>query len=260
MHLLGEIQGRPSDEFLQDMGLRCCQVCGRSISQRYASGIHPFCWPRKRDVGIDRISFPQHAVQLSSLFEIFIAPIFTKDQLPSELWPLIREEYGKLLAAVTCTSRPDAWDPLPVLEGGRNSGDDCLGKQQARQAWLELLMFPKAVLRQNKRGQRRGQALMFTKSLLLRWRLGERRELWDEAKGRVVQTKRGSMDDNREHCREGVHADVRRLVSLGRPGRAWRHALRPLRANFSLSSPLILGVDRSVRRSLRPQKSRTPSS
>ena len=44
----------------------------------------------------------------------------------------------------------------------------------------------RAVLRQNKRGQRRGQALMFAKSLLIRWRLGERRELWDEAKGRVV--------------------------------------------------------------------------
>ena len=68
---------------------------------------------------------------------------------------------------------------------------------------------------------------MFTKSLLLRWRLGERRELWDEAKGRVVQTKRGSMDDNREHYREGVHADVRRLVSLGRPGRAMKRLVSP---------------------------------
>ena len=29
--------------------------------------------------------------------------------------------------------------------------------------WLELLMFPKAVLRQNKRGQRRGQMLIFIK-------------------------------------------------------------------------------------------------
>ena len=39
-----------------------------------------------------------------------------------------------------------------------------------------ILMFPKAVLRQNKRGQRRGQTL-FTKSLLIRWRLGERRDI-----------------------------------------------------------------------------------
>ena len=133
---------------------------------------------------------------------------------------MVREEYGRLLAVANCTSRPDAWDPLPVSAGGRNIGVDCPNKQRARQTWLELLMFPKAVLRQNKRGQRRGQALMFTKSLLTRWRLGERRELWDEAKGRVIASRKDRTGETQESYREGVHADVRRLVSLGRAGLA----------------------------------------
>ena len=41
MHLLGELQSRSSDEFLQGMGLRCCRVCDRNISQRYISELHP---------------------------------------------------------------------------------------------------------------------------------------------------------------------------------------------------------------------------
>ena len=61
---------------------------------------------------------------------------------------------------------------------------------------------------------------MFTNSLLIRWRLGERRELWDEAKGRVVASRKDRTEEAQENYREGVHADVRRLVSLGRAGRA----------------------------------------
>ena len=147
MHLLGELQGRPSDEVLQDMGLRFCRVCGKSISQRHTSGIHSSYWPKIRDPVRDSFSLPLNETQLPSLSEIFITPIFTKDQLPSELWPMVREEYGRLLAAVNCISRADAWDPLPVSEGGRNIGVDCPNKQRTRQTWLELLMFPEAVLR-----------------------------------------------------------------------------------------------------------------
>ena len=70
------------------------------------------------------------------------------------------------------------------------------------------LMFPKIVPRQNKRDQWRGQALIFTKSLLI-WRLGERRELWDEAKGRVVASKKTRIEEVRENYREGAQADGR---------------------------------------------------
>ena len=103
--LLGEFQGGPSDEVLQDMGLRCCRVCGKSINQRYISGIHSSCWPKVRDPIRDSFSLPLNETQLPSLSEIFTTPIFTKDQLPSELWPMVREEYGRLLLAVNCPSR-----------------------------------------------------------------------------------------------------------------------------------------------------------
>ena len=76
----------------------------------------------------DSFSLPLNETQLPSLSEIFTTPIFIKDQLPSELWPMVREEYDRLLAAVNCISRPDAWDPLPVSEGGRKVGVDCPNK------------------------------------------------------------------------------------------------------------------------------------
>ena len=64
-------------------------------------------------------------------------------------------------------------------------------------------MLPAAVLRQNKRGQRRGQALMFIKPLLIRWQLGERRELWNEAKSRVVASRKDRTEKIQESHREG---------------------------------------------------------
>ena len=51
LHLQGELQGRPEDRFLDEMGLRCCHVCGRTISVRHISGVHPACWPKIRDRG-----------------------------------------------------------------------------------------------------------------------------------------------------------------------------------------------------------------
>ena len=78
-------------------------------------------------------------------------------------------------------------------------------------------MFPKTVLRQNRRGQRRGQALSFTRSLLLRWRLGERRSLWDEA---VMAVERRPLSGAKTLSRDDVCADAGRLVALGRPGQA----------------------------------------
>ena len=41
--------------------------------------------------------------------------------LPISLVPLAREEYGKLVADVLRTSRPDAWNPLEDPEN--HSGD-----------------------------------------------------------------------------------------------------------------------------------------
>ncbi|CAE7592871.1 unnamed protein product [Symbiodinium natans] len=55
---------------------------------------------------------------LPSLHDIFTSPIYTKEHLPAELWPLLREEYGKLLARVNCFAEMTAWDPLPTYAFG----------------------------------------------------------------------------------------------------------------------------------------------
>ena len=40
LHLVGELRGRPSDAWLESLQLRCCRVCGKSISCRIASMVH----------------------------------------------------------------------------------------------------------------------------------------------------------------------------------------------------------------------------
>ena len=108
-------------------------------------------------------------------------------------------------------------------------------------------MFPKSVCRQNKRGQRRGQAIAFTRSLLTRWKMGERQGLWDEAVMAICKCGRKGPKDNNVEQRE---ADVCRLVSLGAPGKLlsawylwdWRKLMILLNKNFWLTSPLIMMI------------------
>ena len=69
--------------------------------------------------------------------------------------------------------------------------------------------------------------MIFAKSLLIRWRLGERRDLWDEAKGRAVALRKNRIGEIQENYREGAHADARRLLSLGRAGRAFKRLISP---------------------------------
>ena len=146
IHLLGEFKGRPADELLQDMGLRCCRACGKNISQRQTSEIHISYWPKIRDPIWDSFSLPMNEIQLPSLSEIFTTPILLRTSSPQSFdqWEG-KSMVGFLLAAVNYSSRSDAWDPFPISEGGRNIGIDCPNKQRARQIWLEFLIFPKAV-------------------------------------------------------------------------------------------------------------------
>ena len=74
---------------------------------------------------------------------------------------------------------------------------------------------------------------MVPKSLLIRWRVGERRELWDEVKGRVIASRKDRIGEIQESYREGIHADRRRLVSLGRTGRALKRLVSPGLATYT---------------------------
>ena len=91
-------------------------------------------------------------------------------------------------------------------------------------------MFPKTVCGQNKQGQRRDQAVAFIRSLLSRWRIGERRGLWDEAVMAVRKRGPGRSQDNTSERRE---ADVCRLVSLGCPGQAAKCSASPGLAEYN---------------------------
>ena len=136
--------------------------------------------------------------------------------------PKTLTEYGKLLAAVNEASRPDAWDYLRMEQGGRGS-QDTEACQAARKAWLELFFFPKCVLRQFRRGQRLQQSYHFTKSLLIRWGLGERQGLWDEA----LQATARKPQTHKHHPPSAAEAgskratEVERLTGLGRASQSF---------------------------------------
>ena len=69
-----------------------------------------------------------------------------------------------------------------------------------------------------------GSALSFTRSLLLRWRLGERRSLWDEA---IMAVECRPLSGAKPLSRKDVCADAGRLVALGRPGQALKRLTSP---------------------------------
>ena len=119
----------------------------RILSIRFASGVHADCWPRVRIA--EGANPPQTAQEnLPSLHDIFTTPIFAKDHLPVELWPQIRSEYARLLAGVVTSNR---WDASPAAVDHDIPSENA-AKERARRVWTELLMVPKSVSRQNKRG------------------------------------------------------------------------------------------------------------
>ncbi len=45
LHLLGELEGKPPVDWMDEHNLTACKVCGFSVSRRVHGGIHPRCWP-----------------------------------------------------------------------------------------------------------------------------------------------------------------------------------------------------------------------
>ena len=212
-HLSGELPGRPTESWFQVNRLGCCNVCGLTISTRVQGQTHPRCHSQR-----DHVLQPPPPHQVSSgdlpdLSAVFCTPIRTKEHLPKSLLPMVKAEYGKLVAAVLQTSRPDAWDPP--------NGTDTAAHKAAREAWVHFFMFPKCVLRQFGRGQRPQQAYHFTKSLLVRWRLGERAGLWSEACQASTPKPRGARaHPSPDTIRAHKVLEAERLAGLGRPSQA----------------------------------------
>ena len=94
--------------------------------------------------------------------------------------------------------------------------------RRARRAWIELGMFPKTVLRKAKRGLRKQQAAKFTRSLLERWKSGERETLWAELPPRPKARKAADKDSRRSR-----QDQAQRLVALARAGQAINRLVSP---------------------------------
>ena len=221
-HLSGELPGRPPEQWFREHRLACCRVCGLSVSTRIQGQIHPRCYTQydqQHRPPYDGNGRYHDTTQLPNLHTIFCANIRTKEHLPKSLLPLIRTGYGKLLAAVNEASRPDAWDYLPVEQGGRGV-HDTEACQAARKAWLELFLFPKCVLRQFRRGQWPQQSYHFTKSLLIRWRLGERQGLWDEAIQATAKKPQAHKPPSTAEAWGKRATEAERLAGLGRAAQA----------------------------------------
>ena len=126
---------------------------------------------------------------------------------------------GKVVSSVLQHNRKDAWEPcLPTDLDSANERS----KAQARRAWLELLMFPKCVLRTHKRGQRAQQAYHVAKALLLRWKAGERLSLWCE-----IPESTGARKKGISNAAQARQEQVDKLVGLGRLSQALQRLTSP---------------------------------
>ena len=220
-HTMGVLPGLPPEEWLRAKRLAVCKVCQCTVSIRTHGCIHSRCWPKARETA--RVfSLPENSSEdddLPELQEIFTTKSPTREFLPKSLVPLARGEYGKLVSSVLQHNRKDAWDPCPPTD--LDSANE-RSKAQARRAWLELLMFPKCVLRTHKRGQRAQQAYHVAKALLLRWKAGERLSLWCEIPESTGARKKGAFNATKAR-----HEQVVKLVGLGRLSQALQRLTSP---------------------------------
>ena len=80
-----------------------------------------------------------------------------------------------------------------LIMAGGDGRADTMAMRRCRVAWIELSLFPKAVLRSEKRGVRPGQALAKAKNRLDRWMAGERESFM----GRGGERRRGPEGEDR---------------------------------------------------------------
>ena len=220
LHTMGEFPGMPETKWLEDNNLKICPVCQCTASVRINNEIDSKCWPkyRRNDTKIN-CEDCHDMDQLPDMNEIFSTRAATREWFPNSLLPMLREEYGKLIANVLEYSDLDAFGN----ENQDQTWTDSPAKKRARKSWLELCMFPKAVLRSYKRGQRPLQAYNFSKTLIHRWAAGERSTLWEEIPN---NSKKGSNGKNQDR-QKILYEDVARLVSLNRAGQALNRLISP---------------------------------
>ena len=132
---------------------------------------------------------------------------------------MYRQEYMRLVVRVVQFNLACAWGYMQAPVG--NGGTDTAAMKLCRACWVELSMFPKAVLRGHKRGLRPAHAYAISKSRLDRWLEGERTELWNEL---GVGARKGNGGGETDKQRMEA---VGRLAGRGKPGKAIHRLISP---------------------------------
>ena len=224
-HLAGALRGTPSREWLQGKGWSVCSGCGLTACASRGAGTHTGCAARARvgdslTTGDDEVdAWTQKLDNLPVIADVFKEKCATKEFTNKGLRWAYRQEYMRLVARVVQYNVSWAWGYMqsPVGTGTH----DTVAMKQCMACWIEMSMFPKAVLRGHKRGLRPAHAYAISNSRLDRWVAGERMELWDElGQGRRA---RGGGDTTVKRRHEAVG----KLAALGRPGKAIHRLISP---------------------------------
>ena len=161
------------------------------------------------------------SLDLPTVDEVMRAPIKTREVIGFGILPIIEREFNKCGAAVLATWRIDAWDYVGLPA-------DTPAHIAARRAWIEWLMFAKAVmpvLPGGKAKQKRNQNLLA--NLAARWAEGERMIVWEEALQRAggrPEARRSNAGEKPEAKFERKRLEVISLAERGLPGKAIQRA------------------------------------
>jgi hypothetical protein len=174
--------------------------------------------------------------------EICKLRVSTRDYLNNGLHAQVRRQYGKLLAAAAFYNQSTAWD---YLYGGLDTPEN----RRSRIAWIDLAVYPKAVLctPPGAGKDKRGEAYAWTKSRLDRWEAGERESLFSELLWRKQPKKRTDVPAGDE----GTNAKQQRAIAQASKG-------RPRQSADALTSPGLCPHTAKVERLLREKNPPAP--
>ena len=185
-HLLLQLPGRPTVEWMNSHNLHPCSHCTRLVSKRFLR--HRTCQAQlnRLDGAIPHFHTNQALSaenaelvvldEMPDLTEICSTPIATRDLVGVGLLPRATKVFWRLVSAVVQHNRTDAWDNIGTSE-------DSPSHKKARFVWLELWVFSKtclAILPGSQQKKRRNANILANR--LERWISGERGSLWEEAK------------------------------------------------------------------------------
>ena len=151
-----------------------------------------------------------------------IASLPTKELTSLSLRRLHRQEFGRLCGRVVRYNIGGTWDFLSVAAGG-DERSDTMAMRRCRVAWTEFVLFPKAVLRAERRGIRPGQAYARAENRLDWWMARERGSLWADPM-KDFDGRRGKGGVTTE---KGRAEAAERLAGLGRAGKAIQALVSP---------------------------------